>query len=85
MNFKDALSCMKQGCAVTLPEWGGYWAWDAECKTVNMHCKDGIIVDMRDSPDMDFTLSHTFRDDWKIVVNRKNTQHYKARSLQEPV
>jgi len=75
MIFEKAFELMKSGESVALPEWGGYWAWDKEQKTIKMHCKDGCIVDIRNSPDMGFTLSHTFRDDWEIVDNEASTEH----------
>lgn len=75
MNFKAAFESMKAGKALALPEWGGYWLWDEAGKTTQMHCKDGSIVDMRDSPDMEFTLSHTFRDDWMVVEDVSTTEH----------
>jgi hypothetical protein len=79
MKFQAAYAQMKQGHDIALPEWGGFWRWDAEKATVLMHCKDGEIVDMRESPDMDFTLSHTFRDDWVLITEPWNTEHGKAR------
>jgi len=77
MKFQAAYSYMKNGQAIALPEWGGYWVWSEESKTISMHCKDGSIIDMRDSPNMDFTLSHTFRDDWEIVRDTSTTEHAK--------
>lgn len=37
MMFSDAYMLMKQGAKVKLPNWGGYWYWDAEKKTIMMH------------------------------------------------
>lgn len=36
MMFSDAYMLMKQGAKVKLPNWGGYWYWDAEKKTIMM-------------------------------------------------
>ena len=47
MMFSDAYMLMKQGAKVKLPNWGGYWYWDAEKKTIMMHTKDGEELDIR--------------------------------------
>ena len=54
MNFQSAFEMMKNGAAVALPEWGGYWRWDNDNKTIQIHCRDGSTLDMRESDDMDF-------------------------------
>lgn len=78
MTFQAAFSYLKRGHAITLPEWGGYWAWDADDATIRMHTRKGEIIDVRDSQDMDYTLSFTFRGDWQLVDDVKNTEHYAA-------
>ncbi len=79
MKFQAAFSYLKRGHAVKLPEWGGYWAWDAMTKTIWMHTRKGEVVDIRDSEDMDYTLSFTFRDDWELVPDAGATEHAQAR------
>ncbi|WP_288076577.1 hypothetical protein [Pseudomonas sp.] len=79
MDFKHAFERMKSGVAIALPEWGGYWRWDATAKSVAMHLRTGEIMDMRTSPDMEFTLGHTFRDDWLEVADTSGTEHAQAR------
>ena len=32
-----------------------------------MHCKDGRVLDIRESEDVGYTLGHILRDDWEIV------------------
>lgn len=80
MHFQAAYSYMKRGHAVALPEWGGYWLWNEWAKTIDMHTRKGEIIDMRDSEDMDYTLSFTFRDDWEIVAQPDATEHHQARA-----
>lgn len=75
MDFQQAFADMKAGLPVALPEWGGYWRWDAETKTIRMHLRTGEVMDMRDSPDMEFTLGHTFRHDWLVVSDVSTTEH----------
>lgn len=75
MKFQAAFSYMKHGRAITLPEWGGYWKWDAEKKTVMMHTRDGKLLDIRSSDDMDYTISFMMRDDWQLVARLQDTEH----------
>jgi nucleoid DNA-binding protein len=67
MKFKDAFTYLKNGNAIKLPEWVGSWQWDVKRKTIIMHLKTGELLDIKDSPDMDFTLSFMFRDDWVLI------------------
>ena len=39
MKFEKALELMKQGEKVKLPSWGGYWCWNEEKQTIEMHCR----------------------------------------------
>jgi len=75
MRFEAAFAYLKRGHAIRVPEWGGYWKWDDENKTVLMHTRSGRVVDIRRSVDMDYTFSFTFRDDWEIVKNVATTEH----------
>ncbi|WP_052384075.1 hypothetical protein [Litchfieldella xinjiangensis] len=80
MHFQAAYSYMKRGHAITLPEWGGYWTWDDAAKTVLMHTRKGEVIGIRDSQDMDYTLSFTFRDDWELVTDISTTEHNQAKA-----
>lgn len=71
MKFKEALELMKKGYKLKLPSWGGYWCWDDNKETIMMHCKDGSIIDIRETEDVYFTLSNVVREDW-MVVDRGN-------------
>jgi len=75
MRFEAAFAYLKRGHAIRVPEWGGYWKWDDENKTILMHTRSGRVVDIRRSVDMDYTFSFTFRDDWEIVKNVATTEH----------
>ena len=79
MHFQAAYSHLKRGHAICLPEWGGYWTWDDEAKTIQMHTRKGEVIDMRDSKDMDYTLSFTFRDDWRLAYPAR-TEHCQAKA-----
>lgn len=47
MKFSKAFELMKHGEKVKLPSWGGYWYWDGSRKTIIIHTKDGIEMDIR--------------------------------------
>ena len=65
MVFKEAYEALKQGAMVKCPEWAGYWKWEDD--SIKMHCKDGRILDIRESENVDYTLNFILRDDWEIV------------------
>lgn len=75
MKFQAAFSYLKRGHAIALPEWGGFWQWDSEKKSIKMHTRKGDIIDIRDSEDMDYTISFMFRDDWHLVEDVAETEH----------
>lgn len=72
MEFVEALKLMKQGIKIKLPSWAGYWCWDNERQTVMMHCKDGSILDIRETDRVEYTLSNVASDEW-IAVEKENT------------
>jgi len=78
MNFQAVFSYLKRGHRAALPEWGGYWTWCEEAKTIVMHTRDGGVVDIRDSEDRDYTLSFMFRDDWELLDPEEVTEHDEA-------
>jgi hypothetical protein len=65
MNFKQAFEAMKQGAAVKLPSWKGYWK--CEDGSIKMHCKDDRILDIRESEDMLYTLTGINSDEWEVI------------------
>lgn len=65
MIFKEAYEALKQGAAIKVPEWAGFWKWEDD--SIKMYCKDGRILDIRETEDVDYTLKFIMRDDWKIV------------------
>lgn len=65
MEFKKAYEALKQGAMVKLPEWTGFWKW--EDNSIKMYCKDGRVLDIRETEDVNYTLSFILRDDWEIA------------------
>lgn len=79
MNFKQALTLMKQGTPMKLPSWGGYWVWDHDNETIMMHCRPEnsdsgfLIVDIRHTQRVEYTLENILSEDW-IVATPENTE-----------
>lgn len=65
VQFKEAYEALKQGAIIKCPEWAGYWKWEDD--SIKMYCKDGRILDIRETEDVDYTLGFILRDDWEIV------------------
>ena len=65
MVFKEAYEALKQGAMVKCPEWAGYWKWEDD--SIKMYCKDGRVLDIRETENVDYTLNFIMRDDWQIV------------------
>lgn len=66
MDFCDAYPEMKAGEKVTLPDWEGFWQWDDQKKTIMIHHKDGRVLDIRDTGDVDHTVNLTLQDQWQL-------------------
>lgn len=71
MKFSKALELMKQGKKVKLPSWGGYWCWDGSRKTIIIHTKDGIEMDIRKTERVEYTLSNIVSEEW-IIADETN-------------
>lgn len=67
MYFKEALIAMRCGNKVKLPSWGGYWCWDDDKSTITMHCKDGIVLDIRETRNVAYTLDNICSDEWVLA------------------
>lgn len=84
MNFKQAMGLLKKNIDIKLPEWEGFWRYcydlDTKEETIKMHCKDGAILDIRDSKDIFFTLDNICSDRW-IIASYDNTNFKKLAEL----
>lgn len=65
MKFSEAYEALKQGAKIKMPEWAGFWAM--EDGNIKMHCKDGRVMDIRETEDIDYTLGFIMREDWILV------------------
>jgi hypothetical protein len=65
MKFEQAMEFMKKGAKVKLPSWSGYWC--IEDGSIKMHCKDGRIIDIRETEDVLYTLGNIISNEWEIA------------------
>lgn len=65
MDFGKALEALKNGCKVKLPTWAGYWVKEGD--TVKMYCKNGEVLDIRETQDVFYTLGNIASDEWEVV------------------
>ena len=72
MEFKEAFALMKQGEKVKLPSWKGYWEYEESTDSILMHCKDGSVIDIRETERLSYTLENIMSDEW-IIADEKNT------------
>jgi hypothetical protein len=68
MDFTSAFVSMQQGHKVTRTTWKCYWCiLNGE---IIMVTKDGKAVNLRESPDMMYTISNMLCDDWGVCDDR---------------
>lgn len=78
MKFKEALELIKKGKKVKLPSWAGYWCWNSEKNTVEMHCRatdsdnGNEVLDIRETQRVGYTLDNICSDEW-IIADKDNT------------
>lgn len=69
MTFKEALEKMKQGYTVKRPHWAGFWHLDTENEELNMHTKEGKVIEIRATDRLLYTLENIAADDWIVATN----------------
>ena len=72
MKFANAYEALKQGVKVKLPEWAGFWKWEND--SIKMYCKNGDVLDIRETNNVDYTITNMLRDDWEIVGDETITK-----------
>lgn len=65
MPFASAILAMERGHKIRRSHWTGYWC--LEHGEVIIHCKEGRILNLRDTEDMIYTLKNIASNDWEIV------------------
>lgn len=72
MDFSKAFINMKNGLKTKRKDWGGYWYWDDNKKTIMIQCRPhdahaGDLIDIRDTKQVEFTLMQMQATDWEIA------------------
>ena len=71
MTFKEAFNEMVlNGALIKRTSWAGYWKW--ENGTIMMHCKEGNVIDIRDTRDVSYTIRGMLKDDWEIATTENS-------------
>lgn len=65
LQWKDAWFWMLNGKKIKRPLWEGYWAW--ENNTIIMHCRDGSVLDIRQTDNPAYTFTNIAQRDWMVV------------------
>ena len=71
LPFRYAWFQMLEGKKIKLPSWSGYWAW--ENNTIMMHCRDGSVLDIRETDNPAYTFSNVASDDWMVIDDDATT------------
>ena len=72
MRFNEAFKAMKEGHKVKLPSWAGYWVYEADGDRIWMHCKDGRVLEIRETDVLTYTLENICSDEW-VIADEANT------------
>ena len=72
MDFKQALKEMRKGNKVKLPSRGGYWTYDLKTDSIYIHCKEGNVLEFRETDRLSYTLENVLSDEW-IIADEENT------------
>ena len=64
MSWHEAWIHLLNGKRIKLPHWDGYWVW--ENNTIMIHCRNGNILDIRQTDNPAYTFSNIASKDWII-------------------
>ena len=65
LSWKDAWFQLLNGRKIKRPLWEGYWVW--ENNTIMIHCRDGSVLDIRETDNPAYTFTNIAQRDWMIV------------------
>ena len=74
MKFSEAVKALEEGKKIKRPSWAGYWVRVKDIYnpqhgkyTIHMHCRDGRVLDIRDTQDVFYTIGNMVAEDWEIA------------------
>lgn len=71
MKFKELLATFIAGTPIKRKVWKGYWLYKRG--RIQMHTKEGLVVDFQESKDIIFSISGILEDDWEVAT-AENTE-----------
>lgn len=66
MRFQTAYTWMKHGKRMRVPGFKGFWSFCPERETVIITTKNNVELDIRETKDVDFTMSFINSDEWEF-------------------
>jgi len=66
MTFKELFQTFIAGTPIKRKPWKGYWVY--KYGNIEMHTKNGDVVNFTDTNDILFTISGILQDDWEIAT-----------------
>ena len=66
-SFKQLFADFISGTPIKRKAWRGYWKY--HFGVIEMHCKDGKVINFSESEDIIFTISGILQNDWEIAYN----------------
>lgn len=67
MTFKELFADFIAGTPIKRKAWRGYWVY--RYGRIEIHTKEGEVIDFLDTQDVIFTISGILQDDWEVAVN----------------
>ena len=72
-DFSWAYKQMMDGKCVRRKDWAGYWYM--QNGELYIQCANSILLNLRESDDMPFTLSNIAANDWVLVEEKDRVKH----------
>lgn len=66
VRFEQLFQKFTSGVPIKRAAWKGYWVY--KYGKVEMHSKDGSVVDIKETNDILFTLSNVAAEDWVVAT-----------------
>lgn len=67
-SFYDLFVQFVAGTPIKRKDWGGYWKYNEG--NIYIFTKTGEVINLRNSEDIIFTLSHLGMHDWEIATDK---------------
>lgn len=67
MTFKDLLPTFIAGTPIKRKVWRGYWVY--KYGRIEIHSKNGEVIDFLETKDILFTIAGMLEDDWEVATN----------------